>query len=95
MKPHTFLFGLMIAACSWQPADAARPDVRRMTCATAQAVVQQYKSIVLTTGQYTYARIVAGRGYCGPQETTQFISAPTLDHPACRIGYVCKQSVFD
>ena len=94
MKPKTLIFGLLVAACSYQVAEA-RPDVRRMTCATAQATVQHYGSIVLTTGQYTYARIVSGLGYCGPQEDTQLITAPTLDSPACRIGYICRQSVFD
>ena len=73
---------------------AARPDTRTMTCEYAQAFVKQHRAVVMTTGPYTYARIVAGLGYCGPGEDVRLITAPTLDYPRCRVGYICQPNPF-
>jgi len=35
-----------------------------MTCAQAQALVTTTGAIVMSTGQYTYERFVAHRGFC-------------------------------
>jgi hypothetical protein len=71
------------------PAEAQRPDTRAMTCQQAQAFVRQRGAVVMTTGQFTYARIVAGLGFCGGDEETQLKIAPTRDQPRCRVGLVC------
>lgn len=73
---------------------AARPDTRAMTCAQARGLIAQYGSLVMTTGQYTYDRIVHNRGFCGPGQDTQWLTAPTLDTPSCRVGYVCRERLF-
>jgi hypothetical protein len=73
---------------------AARPDTRAMTCDYAQAFIKQHRSVVMTTGPYTYARLVSGLGYCGPGEDVRLITAPTLDNPRCRVGYICQPNPF-
>ncbi len=85
-----FVLGLAAA-----PA-AARPDTRTMTCQYAQAFVQQHRAVVMSTGPHTYERFVAQSvGYCGPQESTRLLTAPTLDSPNCRVGYICETNKFD
>jgi hypothetical protein len=74
----------------------ARPDTRTMTCQYAQGFVRQNKAVIMSTGPYTYERFVANSvGYCGPQEQTRLLTAPTLDNPRCRVGYICETSKFD
>ncbi len=80
-------------AASAQSALAQRPDTRAMTCDQGRAVVAQYGSIVLTTGQHTYDRIVHNRGFCGPGQETQLKIVPSLDVPNCRIGYFCREQL--
>ena len=90
---------LLIAAAMFPAATgaalAARPDTRAYSCAQNQAAVQQYKSIVMTTGQHTYARIVAGVAYCGPGQHVKLEVAPALDTPSCQVGYTCIENPFD
>ncbi len=74
---------------------AARPDTRTMTCQQARAVVQQYKAIVMSTGQYTYERIVIGQGYCSSTQISKPLYAPTVDVPSCKVGNICQENPFD
>jgi hypothetical protein len=73
----------------------ARPDLRTMTCQQARAVVQQYKAIVMTTGQYTYERIVIGQGYCSQTQVTRRLYTPTVDIENCNVGNICMEIVTD
>ncbi|WP_202395836.1 hypothetical protein [Stappia sediminis] len=75
-------------------ANAARPDTRAMTCGQAQSLVQRYGAVVMTTGQYTYFRFVADRGFCDAWETLQPKVAPTRDNPRCIVGYACVEPLF-
>ncbi len=68
----------------------ARPDTRTMTCAQAQTMVQQFNSIVLTTGQNTFSRFVRGQGFCEPGQVTQRATAPTMDTKKCAVGFTCR-----
>lgn len=99
MRATTILFrstaAAMIVFAAGGPALAARPDTRAMTCAQGRAVVAQYGSIVMTTGQYTYDRIVHNVGFCGPGQQTDVKTVPSLDTPYCRIGYICRERIFN
>jgi len=86
VRSRFLLAALSILAAS--PADA-RIDVRRLTCAEAQALVRREGAIVLTTGQYTYERFVAHRGFCQRDERLEGRRAATRDRESCRIGDVC------
>src|SRR5688500_7484027 len=70
-------------------AAAGRPSTYAMTCAQAQALVTNTGAIVMSTGQYTYERFVAHRGFCRHGEVTDRVYAPTSDNPQCRVGYQC------
>ncbi len=74
---------------------AARPDTRAMTCEQAQNFVRQKGAVVMTTGQYTYERIVSNQGYCDVDEITWLKVAPTKDNPKCRVGYYCRTRIDD
>lgn len=76
-------------------AAAQRIDTRAYTCGQISATVQQYQSIVLQTGNYTYDRFVAYRSYCQGSQTAHRAFAPTADNPHCFIGYQCKERIFD
>lgn len=69
----------------------ARPNTTQMSCAQAAATVARAGAIVLTTGEQTYERFVATNAFCLPGEMTEPGIAPTLDSPACQVGYVCRQ----
>lgn len=69
----------------------ARPDTRSMTCAQAQAFVQQRGAVVMSTGQYTYDRFVASRAYCMRDEIVKPLYAPTRDTAQCPVAYECRQ----
>ena len=68
---------------------AQRPSTLGMSCAEAQAVVAQAGAIVLSTGQHTYDRFVAHRGFCLPGEFMDRDWVPTADTPQCRLR-VCR-----
>lgn len=74
-----------------QPAHAqARPDTRSMTCAQAQALVQQRGEIVMNTGPHTFERFIAHAGFCYMRSPmTRPVYAPTRDNKKCAVGKKC------
>ena len=69
----------------------ARPNTTTMGCGQAAATVARAGAIVLSTGDHTYDRFVATSAFCLPGEVTEPGIAPTLDSPACQVGYVCRE----
>lgn len=73
-----------------------RPDSRRMTCNQAYNLVQRHGAVVMSTGRYTFERVVADRRWCQLEEVTQRFRVPTLDDRRCRVGYRCVPgSLYD
>lgn len=72
----------------------ARPDLRKMTCAQAQDMVQRRGAVVFTTGQHTYSRFVAHQGYCDPWQVLAPQYAATRDTPQCPVAYECREPLF-
>lgn len=72
----------------------ARPDLRRMTCAQAQQMVQRNGSVVFTTGPYTFSRYVADVRYCDRGQLTYPQLGSTRDNPRCLVGYECREPLF-
>lgn len=87
--------GIFVLALFPVQANSARPDTRAYTCEQVVATVQQYQSMVWTTGPHTYDRIVAFRNYCRGTQVAEWKYAPTLNNPRCRIGYYCRERRFD
>ncbi len=85
---------LALAALVPTVAEAARPDLRRMSCAQAQAMVAQRGAVVMTTGQYTYQRFVAGPRWCDRWEVVRPEVARTRDTQSCVVGYICEVPLF-
>jgi hypothetical protein len=88
---------LIIAAALASASSAeARPNTTTMSCGQAAATVARAGAIVLSTGDHTYERFVATNAFCLPGEITEAGVAPTLDTPACQVGYVCRTRIrFD
>jgi hypothetical protein len=98
MRYRSSLFAAIavtVSLATQLPALAARPDTRAMTCEQARAFVRQQGAVVMSTGPYTYDRIVSGYGYCERGQETWLTTAPTRDNPKCRIGYLCKDRIND
>lgn len=72
----------------------ARPDLRKMTCAEAQKMVQRLGAVVFTTGQYTFSRFVANQSYCDRWQTTFPQYGATRDNPQCFVAYECREPLF-
>jgi len=68
---------------------AQRQSALNLTCAEATALVDRAGSIVLGTGEYTYRRFVAHRGFCQHFEQTEPAWAVTAGGQRCRVGYRC------
>ncbi len=97
MVRATIRFSALALACiiPLAAAEAARPDTRAMTCASAQRLVQQRGAVVMTTGQHTYFRFVANRGFCDAWEAIKPKRAPTRDVRQCPVGYECYEPLFN
>ncbi len=92
MPARRFLaIGIMcaMALSAAMPAQAARIDVRTLTCQQAVNLVHTRKAIVLTLTNNTYDRIVRDFLQCMRDEQTKNVFAQTLDSPRCLIGKRC------
>lgn len=72
-----------------------RPDSRRMTCNQAYNLVQRHGAVVMTTGRYTFERVVADRRWCQLRQVLERYSVPTRDDRRCRVGYKCVDRYID
>ncbi len=72
------------------PADAARPDVRTMSCGQAQSLVQSRGAVVLSTGQHTYDRFVATAQFCSSDQVLERTWVTTQGGARCSVGYICR-----
>lgn len=88
----TLFFAVGLNAANAQ----GRPDSRRMTCDQAYNLVQRHGAVVISTGRYTFERVVASSRWCQFEEITQRFYVPTRDDHRCRVGYRCVPgSLYD
>ena len=81
------------AIVATQAGAQSRPDARNMSCGELQDLVSRSGQIVVTTGQFTYQRFVAHRGYCDFFETARQDYVETLDTGSCPISYICERRI--
>lgn len=62
-----------------------------MTCAQTMGLIRAQGAIVLGTGGQTFDRFVRDRSFCAVTEIARRAFRPTLDDPACLIGYTCYE----
>ncbi|MDO9426896.1 MAG: hypothetical protein Q7T93_08670 [Methylobacterium sp.] len=77
---------LVPAGAAVAQARLATPD---MTCAEAAGLVTRTGAIVLTTGPFTYARLVRDGGFCPLPEVPKPAFEATRDAARCFVGYTC------
>ncbi|ADZ70211.1 hypothetical protein [Polymorphum gilvum] len=83
-----------VALVALAGAAEARPDLRQMTCAQAQAMVQRHGAVVFTTGRFTFQRFVASRRFCDRGQALTPAYARTRDTAQCPVGYLCEEPLF-
>jgi len=89
------LASFLVTAISLPVLAQGRPDLRTMTCAQAQNLVQQRGQVVMTTGQHTYSRFVSRQNYCDSWERLFTQYGKTRDNPKCPVAYECKEPLFN
>ena len=78
----------LAAAAVPSPADA-RPDVREMSCAAVNDLVDRSGVIVVTTGPSTFQRFVSGLRYCDRYQSLSPFRTAASDTPACVVESIC------
>lgn len=78
-----------VLTATMAPSQAARIDVRSLTCAQAINLVRQQGAVVMTLTNTTYDRIVAHEYLCPSHMAGRRVITGTLDTPQCRIGLRC------
>lgn len=81
---------VFVAAGSGGVASQGRPNTPQMTCAAAQKLVLTHGAIVMGTGPSTYERFVRDLGQCTQNDSLHPQFAPTIDHPECGVGFICR-----
>lgn len=72
-----------------------RPSTVNMSCGASRQLVLTRGAIVLGTGGFTYDRFVRDQTFCDVTEYAQSAYVPSLETPACFVGYRCKQGPRD
>ena len=93
MKTSTIILSLFIAATGAQA--QSRPSTTDMSCNASRQLVFARGAIVLGTGGHTYDRFVRDRTFCQMTEYAQTAFVPSLETPACFVGYRCKEGPRD
>ena len=92
MPKKTIRTAILVLAASTGPASAQqRPSSTGMTCAQTVRLIQARGTLVLGSGGQTYDRFVRDRSFCEVTEVAKRAFRPTLDDPACLIGYTCYE----
>ncbi|MEM8664690.1 MAG: hypothetical protein AAGF49_11295 [Pseudomonadota bacterium] len=91
---HAFWGAAALSALVVSGGAEARPDVRQMTCAQANALVAERGVVVMTTGRYTYRRFVSDVAYCEFDQRRRAYVVKSRDNPRCQVRGICDQSPF-
>lgn len=91
-KPAIFLqilFAICVILLAGFTVAKARPNTLSLTCSQAQSMVRSHRSILLSTGTYTYDRYVVSVAFCPSGDYAKNANVQTRDRKSCRIGYTC------
>jgi len=86
------LTGTMVLAAT--AVAEARPDVRSLSCARVQAMIDRNGAIVMTTGRHTFERFVNSRRYCENDQRVQPVRIDAADG-RCTVRGACRIDPFD
>ena len=90
MKKLLVAFAVSLVATAGAGAQQ-RLSTPAMTCREAAALVAARGHIVLSTGRFTYERVVRDAGFCAVTETTTPSWLPTRDNASCLVGFRCVE----
>ena len=84
---------LVLAVLAAHAASAQeRVPAPALPCARVAGIVQARGAAVLSTGPYTYDRVVRDQGFCEFETTAAPAFVPSADNPQCFAGYRCRQT---
>lgn len=91
LKARRALFVVVAVFCALAHVAEAqvRPDTRRLRCKEVSELVKQTGAVVLSTGRFTFERVVASKNFCDGDESVQRFFAPTRDKRRCFVGQKC------
>jgi hypothetical protein len=81
---------LVMQATAGSASAQERVPAISMPCANVAGVVRARGAAVLSTGPYTYERVVRDQGFCELETTTAPAWVPSADNPQCFAGYRCR-----
>lgn len=83
---------VLAAVISLAPDTAqARPDVRNMSCDQIQRLVDSRGAVVVTTGQFTFERIVSARRFCDRDDILRVTAIRGAGGQQCGIRWRCER----
>ena len=68
-----------------------RIDTRAFTCTALKSLVAQSRNVELASSSLVYELVHQDSGACRQDETGAPAYEPTIDVPACFVGWRCKQ----
>ena len=85
---------LLLAALLGAKAVAAQERVpaQAMPCSQLAGLIQTRGAAVLSTGPFTYERVVRDQGFCETETMAVPIFVPSADNRQCFAGYRCRQT---
>jgi len=84
---------VVLAVLAAQAASAQeRIPAPALPCARVAGIVHAEGAAILSTGPYTYDRIVRDQGFCETESTAAPAFVPSVDNPQCFAGYRCRQT---
>ncbi|ACL60847.1 hypothetical protein [Methylobacterium nodulans] len=88
-KLASLLALVLPAAALAQPAPERVP-APALPCGQVAAIVTQRGAALVSTGPYTYERLVRDMGFCTIEQTTEPFYGPSAEAGQCFLGYRCK-----
>lgn len=81
------LVASLMTQTAWA-SEAALTTIQR--CSDLAALVNLRGAVVLSSAPHIYDRFVQGSSFCVREEYPEPATVPTVDSPACFIGYRCN-----
>lgn len=76
-------------------AHAQRINSQAYSCGQLISLVRSSGAVLLSTGRYTYDKYVANHAYCAINQELKRAYVPSADQRRCKVGYICKEKIFD
>ena len=95
-RAQAYRCGLLVLLAAMLGVQAAaaqeRVPAQAMPCSQLTGLIQARGAAVLSTGAYTYERVVRDQGFCETETMAVPVFVPSADNRQCFAGYSCRQT---